>query len=116
MSNKPVTNAQRSATYAFPRENLNGAPAQTAVGASAGTILNENRARRGLIIQNTGTTVIYLTLGSTNPTVTAYHMALKACTNANDGTGGIYSDDSWIGQVNAIGSAGGGTIVITEVE
>lgn len=90
-------------------------PAQTSVGAGAGQIIAANEARRGLIIQNTGTTIIYITLGSTAPTTTAYHVALRACSVANDGNGGIYNDDAWTGAVQAIGSAGGGSVVITEV-
>lgn len=112
--NKPVTQAHRSATYAFPRENVT-APAQTSVGAGAGLILATNRARRGLVIVNTGTTIIYITYGATNPTTTAYHFALAACSAGNDGKGGVLNDDAWDGEVRAVGSGGGGTIVITEV-
>lgn len=90
-------------------------PAQTSVGAGAGQILAANDGRRGLIIQNTGTTIIYLVLGSATPTATVYHVALRACSVANDGNGGIYNDDAWTGAVQAIGSVGGGTVVITEV-
>jgi hypothetical protein len=90
------------------------AVAQTSVGAGAGVILAANDNRKGLIIVNTGTTIIYLGLGKT-PTVTAYHYPLGACSIADDGKGGQYFDDSWTGAVSAIGSAGGGTIVITEI-
>lgn len=114
MASKPVTNAQRSATYAFPRETVSAA-AQTSVSNVAGALLTFNRARRGLIIQNTGTTIIYLLLGSGTPTSSVYHIALPACSVANDGKGGIYNDDAWIGAVQAIGSAPGGTLVITEI-
>lgn len=114
MGNKPVTNTQRSSIQAFPRETVS-APAQTSVGAGAGTLLATNRARRGLIIQNTGTTIIYINLGSTAPTTTVYHYALRACSSANDGTGGVYNDDSWVGPVQAIGSGAGGTVVVTEI-
>lgn len=90
-------------------------PAQTSVGAVAGIILNANALRTGMVIQNTGTTVIYLTLGATVPTVTAYHYALAACSVADNGIGGVYIDDAWNGVVRAIGSAGGGSVVITEI-
>jgi hypothetical protein len=90
-------------------------PAQTSVGAGAGQILAANANRRGMIIQNTGTTTIYLSLGGVNPTTTAYHFCLKACSGANDGSGGAYVDDVWTGAVQAIGSAGGGSVVITEI-
>lgn len=111
---KPVEHAQRFSSQAFPRETVS-TPAQTTVSNAAGTLLVANRGRRGLLIQNTGTTVIYLVLGSATPTATVYHVALAACTAANDGTGGIYNDDSWVGPVQAISSAVGGTVVITEI-
>lgn len=90
-------------------------PAQTSVGAGAGQILAVNTGRRGMIIQNTGTTVIYLTLGSATPTASVYHIALKAAAAQDDGSGGVYLDDVWTGAVQAIGSGGGGTLVITEI-
>lgn len=89
-------------------------PAQTAQGTDAAVILQANPQRKGLMIQNTGTTIIKLTFGATVPTATAYHVALRASTGADDGSGGVYSDDSWVGVVNALSSAGGGTLVVTE--
>lgn len=90
-------------------------PAQTAIGAVAAQIVGTNPARRGLIVQNTGTTTVYLALGGGSPTATVYHVALKACANGDDGSGGIYLDDAWQGAVQAIGSAPGGTLVLTEI-
>jgi len=90
-------------------------PAQTSIGTDAAQVLAANYSRKGLIIQNTGTTVIKLVLGSGTPTASVFHVSLKACTAANDGTGGAYIDDSWIGPVQAISSASGGTMVITEI-
>lgn len=104
-----VSNLQSIARYAA------SAPAQTSVGTMAGEVLALNLGRRGLIIQNTGTTIIYLVLGSSTPTTSVYHIALKACSITDDGNGGIYNDDAWVGAVQAIGSDSGGTIVITEV-
>lgn len=89
--------------------------AQTSVSNVAGQILAANGGRKGLIIQNTGTTIIYLVLGAGTPTTSVYHVALKACSVANDGNGGIYNDDAWVGAVQAIGSGIGGSVVITEV-
>lgn len=106
----------KTSTRVIPyQRNTASTPAQTAVGAGAGTILNANALRTGMVIQNTGTTIIYLSMGATAPTVTAYHVALAACTAGDDGKGGIYVDDTWTGIVKAIGSAGGGTVVITEI-
>ena len=89
--------------------------AQTSVGMAAGQIVSPDEDRKGVIIQNTGTTVIKLVLGSGTPTQTVYHMALGACAGANDGTGGIYVDDSWTDAIQAISSGAGGTIAITEI-
>jgi len=77
-------------------------------------ILQANPKRKGLLIQNTGTTVIKLTFGATLPTSTAYHVALRASTGADDGSGGVYLDDSWVGVVNALSSGAFGTLVVTE--
>jgi len=63
------------------------APAQTSVGTTASTILAANSSRIQVIVQNTGTTVIKLALGAT-PTQTVYHVALQACSSADNGTGG----------------------------
>ena len=78
-------------------------------------IVAANPKRKGLIVQNTGTTVIKLALGSTVPDQLAYHIALKACSTADDGLGGVYFDDGWAGPVYGISSAAGGTFVLTEI-
>lgn len=89
-------------------------PAQTSVGTDAGVVLAANPKRKGLIIQNTGLTTLKLSFGATVPTQTAYHVALAPCTGADDGHGGIYADDAWVGVVNAISSEAGGTCVAVE--
>lgn len=90
-------------------------PAQTAVTDSAGIVLAANPKRKGFVAQNTGTTVIKLCMGQA-PTQTAYHVALSACTAADDGKGGSYFENAWVGIVYAISSAAGGTMVIHEFE
>jgi hypothetical protein len=84
------------------------------VGTSSVAILNSNSSRKEVIVVNTGTTVIYLGFGQT-PSTTAYHVALAKCTSANDGSGGSWTSDMWKGAINAIGSAGGGTVCVTEL-
>lgn len=66
------------------------------------------------MIQNTGTTTIKLNFGSTAPTQTVYHVAIRPGNVADDGIGAVYTDDLWIGAVRAISSVAGGTVVITE--
>ena len=90
-------------------------PAQTSVGIVAGVILYYNSKRKGFTIQNTGTTTLKLALGvNAVPTQTVYHIALKGGTAANDGTGAVYTDDAWVGDVWAISDVAGGTCVVTE--
>lgn len=99
---------------AHVRDQISSA-AQTAIGTTAGQILAANSNRKGLIIQNTGTTILKLVFGSGIPTQTVYHWALSACTAADDGKGGGWSDDSWVGAVQAISSGAGGTCAVTEI-
>ena len=94
-------------------QSIASTPAQTSVSTTAGVVLLANGRRKGIVVQNTGTTIIKLTLGGT-PTQTVYHIALKACDAADDGTGGTYFDTAWLGEVSAISSGLGGTCVITE--
>ena len=91
------------------------APAQTAQSTTAAQVLASNARRRQVIVQNTGTTVIKLVLGTGTPTQTAYTVALGACAAANDGTGGVFVSDVWRGAVQAISNAAGGTLVVTEI-
>jgi len=109
----PVSGPSRAFIEQSPQVSAS-TPAQTSVTDTAGVILYANGRRKGLVVQNTGTTIIKLAFGSTSPTQGAYHVALSACTVANDGSGGIYVDDAWAGEVRAISSTAGGTIVTTE--
>jgi hypothetical protein len=97
-----------------PQSSTASSPSQQTIGTSSGSILTSNASRKEVIVVNTGTTIIYLGLGQT-PTNTAYHIALPACTAANDGTGGTYVSDLFTGQINAISSAASGTVCVTEL-
>ncbi len=90
-------------------------PQLVTVGTTAVPLLGTNLARRRLMLQNTGTTTLYLTFGLSAPTATVYHHALAGCGAANDGTGGTLWDETWTGPVQAIGSGGGGTVVVSEL-
>lgn len=89
-------------------------PVQTAIGVVAALVLSPNPMRKGFVIQNTGTTVVKLSFGSTDPTQTVYHVALAACDAADDGKGGVYFDDAYTGAVRAISSGAAGTFLISE--
>lgn len=89
--------------------------AQGSISTTAAQAVARRTARREVIIQNTGTTVLKLVLGTGTPTQTVYHVVLKAGTAADDGTGGVFISDTWIGAIQIISSASGGTYVLTEV-
>ena len=94
------------------------AAAQTTLGTSAATLLAANAARVGMIIQNTGTTRIFLTLGTGTPTATVHHVELPACGTANDGSSPAWYGPPgllWLGAIKGISSANGGTLVVTEL-
>ncbi len=95
--------------------NTASAAAQTTVGTTAGQVLAANSNRKRMIFQNVGTTVIKLVLGAGTPTQTAFHRALPAGGTADDGSSPVYSDDMWTGAVQAISSAAGGLLVVTEL-
>lgn len=104
----------RALTEGAPQQGAT-TPAQTVIGAAAAQVVAVNRKRKGLIIQNTGLTTLKFTYGSQVPTQTVYHFALKACAGADDGSGGIMLEENWIGPVQGISSAAGGTFVLTEI-
>lgn len=93
-------------------------PAQTTVGATSSKILSANASAKGRRIENSSVRQIYLGFGAA-PTVTAYHKALSACGTHDDGAGGVWNgigEDGLLfqGDVYAIASGAGGTVVITE--
>lgn len=57
---------------------------------TSSTALAASTSRIAWSIQNQGTNVLYIQLG-TGCTTSQYHATLKACTGAADGTGGTYS-------------------------
>jgi hypothetical protein len=91
-----------------------GACANTAVTSTTSVALAANAARREAIIVNTDVVVIYIGLGQT-PTATAYHIVLKPCTVAHDGTGGSFVSDTWKGAINAITASTSGHVAVTEL-
>lgn len=99
----------------LPTSSTSSAPAQTAQGITSAQILASNTSRKRVMIQNTGTTIIKLNLGATTVTQTAYHVALQANSAADAGDGGAYIDEMWTGAIQAISSAAGGTLVVTEL-
>ena len=89
-------------TPAFQSTTTN-VPARTTVTTTVVVVLlAEDEDRKQFIIQNTDILPIHLAFGANNPSVSEHHVTLKACTNANDGTGGSFISDMWKGEVRAI--------------
>lgn len=91
------------------------AAAQTTIGTTAAQLIAANPNRRGLTIQNTGTTILKLVYGTGTPTQTVYHIGLSACTAADDAKGGFIAEDPWTGAMQIISSGAGGTCVVMEI-
>lgn len=101
-----------------PTSNTSSAPSQTTLGTVAAQALASNAARKGLIIQNQGTTVIKVLLGAGTPTQASYTVALPACGTANDGSSPAWfgpPGTTWTGAVQWISSAGGGLCEAVEL-
>lgn len=85
------------------------------VALSAFMIARENSSRREIMLVNVGIVAIYIGYGFP-PTSTNYSVALVACSSPNDGTGGIWINDSWKGPVFVLaGGASGGAVNFTEI-
>jgi len=96
-----------------PISTTASAPSQTTVGLGAATVLPANPARLSFMLQNLGTTVIYIGLGA-NPTSSAFHISLPAGGTVRDGSSRIYQDACWKGSIAAVSSAIGGLLSVTE--
>lgn len=77
--------------------------------------LADNPKRKGIILQNIGTTVLKFTLGAVAPTQTVYHFALKGGTVNDDGGGSIYLDAHWTPRLQVISSVDGGLLAVAEI-
>jgi hypothetical protein len=99
---------------ALPIALVGNSPAATVVTSTSASILAANLSRKVCRIENTNTVTVFLGFGQT-PTATAYHVALKGCTGANDGTGGVYESTVWKGAINAIVASTSGDVVVTEL-
>lgn len=71
-------------------------------GTSNGTVMLHNVNRNLFFVQNLHTGALYLKLG-TGASNASFNVILKAGTNQDDGNGGAYSDNSWVGPVSVSG-------------
>lgn len=78
---------------------------RTGIVTSAGTILQENLDRRTVIIQNLGTTALFVKFGA-SASSTDFDLVLKAGSAADDGLGGVVSFDtlSYTGVISVAGT------------
>lgn len=73
---------------------------------ASGTIaINANAARRGFMIQNSGTATLYVLFG-VGASTTVFHVALKACTANDDGSGGLHSQAEGVVYTGTVTVAG----------
>lgn len=120
-SGNPITstggalNVAGSITVTPTTSSTATAPSQTSVTTAAQTVLASNASRKRFMLQNCGQTIIYVSLGGTNPTSSNYHFALPACGADNDGSSPQYQDTMWTGAVRVIGSASGGLLQVVEL-
>lgn len=94
---------------------LNGVPSEVNVGTGSSQLLALNNNRKRFIVQNVGTTKIYLLLGTGTASTSLYSVVLPGGTAANDGTGGSYIDELWQGPVEVVSSGTGGNVALTEI-
>lgn len=97
-----------------PGSTTASACANTSVTSTSSSILSANTARREAIIVNTGVVTVYIGLGQT-PSGTAYHVVLRPCAVAHDGSGGSFVTDTWKGQINAITASTSSNVSVTEL-
>lgn len=88
------------ATFNQQTENVNTPSIQT--GATA---LASNPARVGWTIQNLGTNVLYVLMGS-GATTSVFHIPLQAGTGSNDGTAGSCGQETGVIYTGIITVAG----------
>lgn len=90
---------------AFAIELSSQIQTRTGIVTAAGTLLTSNDNRRTLIIQNLGTNPLYVKLGASAST-SDFDFVLRGGAGNDDGTGGIFSEDtlSYTGIISVAGS------------
>lgn len=74
-------------------------------GPSGATIFTANTNRNMLYIQNLNTGALYLSLSGAASSVN-FNIILSAATALDDGKGGTWATDTWLGSVNVSGTNG----------
>jgi hypothetical protein len=85
------------------------------VGAGNVTVLASNSNRKMLILQNIGTTVIYVLYGGGAASATNFTFILPAGGSSKDGSSNVVRDIMWQGAVQCFSSAAGGQVSAQEL-
>lgn len=93
----------------LPTSNTSNTPA---ILTSGGDVISANASRKLWTIQNLSTNPLFVRFG-TGASSSVFHVVLKSCSVADDGTGGYFSDEIWKGVVSATGSSP--RFVVTEL-
>src|ERR1700722_17366208 len=94
--NLKVNIAAGSITVAPVTSNTVSNAGQQTVGTSSASLLAANPSRTRFIVQNDGTTRIFILFGSGTASATNYSICLPACGSAHDGSSAPYIDTQWI--------------------
>lgn len=86
-----------------------------AVGTSSTQAIAANAARKRLMLQNVGTTAIYILLGAGTASATNFTFILPAGGTTKDGSSPVWQDTMWQGAVQWASSASGGLAVANEL-
>lgn len=86
----------------------------TTVNPSANELVRSNERRKELLLQNVGTTDIFI--GDENVATNKYAAVLKAATSNDAGDGGVLSDFNITGRIFGLVSTGTGRIAVLELE
>lgn len=83
-------------------------------------LCNANSSRKELILVNTSTDFVYVSLGQppqpgNSPSPFAYSFVLAPCQAADDGSGGVWISDIWQGTIFLSSFSGAGVVNFTEM-
>lgn len=99
-----------------PAHTITNNSGTISVGSTTTIILNANDERRTIVLQNIDTVPIYVYFGS-GATTSLFSFILPAGTAGNDGTGGVFTEDtlSYTGIITAVVASGSANLQVTEI-
>jgi hypothetical protein len=109
-----VNVAAGSVTVAPVESDTCSTNALVTVGTSSTQAIAANPSRKRLILQNVGTTVLYVLLGTGSASATSLTFILPAGGTSKDGSSIIIFDIMWQGAVQVASSAAGGLMTAQE--